>query len=1074
MQHAAEALVVPEPRIAPRLPVMDAEDLDGDRIQDTLQAELARAHASGQDSREPLAVELVFDRPVTVAQQRAFESAGGRIVHMYRAVAYGFSGSLPRGAMPDMARALGRSLIAITGDDALSAQLDQATRNGRVRPIWASGFAGSAAGYVGTSDITIAIVDSGVDATHTDLAGRMAYFHDYSPDAEPSARDVAGHGTFVAGIALGSGAAAGLGGGALTYTQSGDESAIGGQGEIYPAYFGAGTSTIAMHAQWLGGGSATLMWLGGTYGASPATFSLVGAPVSGSSALDWSQSVSFSSHKFSAYLQPMSVGSVTRYAVSVAIANYPAATDLAPVLRGVCPACRWAGLKVFSNAFVGSSLALAAALDDAAALADTHSIKVLSMSIGTSVANSALLAKVESVVQNGIVVVVAIGNAGPSGAIGGVARATSALTVGASNDDNALTEYTSLGVAAGSGQTMKPDLLAPGGSVYGSSILSTDTNEGDGATTDLNDLVANDYTPSHGTSAAAPFAAGAAALLIDALQQHGLTWSWDSNALPLRIKTLLCATATETGAAREGGVQSPVLGRDASPKDTSEGYGILNPDAAIEAATLPFNGTLVGSSPGGRDDRRAWARSVELSAGTTVSATLSMDAALDVDVYLYRATPDALTEPVILAASAHAGGGVAEALEYTSSSDQSGFLVVKRVLGSGAFSLSGSSRVCGDGVLDSGEECDDSNRRDGDCCSSACELESDGSDCQSPDLCMLGQTCSAGSCAGGTPKLCSASDDCHLPGSCDPDTGACSDPEQSDGHGCDDDNACTLGDHCQQGACIGASSVTCSTDELCQQSSCNPGTGQCQLSNLSDGTACDDGDLCLTDQRCEGGACTGTPRICIPADDCHEVVSCSSSRGCVFAALDDTACDDGDACTQADRCNHGHCSGEQVSCPSADPCLIGACNADSGACETSPRPDGTACDDGNACTRTDQCQAGHCTPREVASCHPSDSCHLAGTCDPSTGSCSNPERPDAGSECNHSTATAGADASASPTEAGAPAGDDPNPGHATRAAASNSKSGCSVLATNDPLASWSPWLATWLVAARRTRRARRT
>jgi len=47
-----------------------------------------------------------------------------------------------------------------------------ATQTGRVRPVWANGFAGSN-GYDGDSSISIAIIDTGVDDSHTDLADVM-------------------------------------------------------------------------------------------------------------------------------------------------------------------------------------------------------------------------------------------------------------------------------------------------------------------------------------------------------------------------------------------------------------------------------------------------------------------------------------------------------------------------------------------------------------------------------------------------------------------------------------------------------------------------------------------------------------------------------------------------------------------------------------------------------------------------------------------------------------------------------------------------------------------------------------
>ena len=73
---------------------------------------------------------------------------------------------------------------------------------------------------------------------------------------------------------------------------------------------------------------------------------------------------------------------------------------------------------------------------------------------------------------------------------------------------------------------------------------------------------------------------------------------------------------------------------------------------------------------------------------------------------------------------------------------------------------------------------------------------------------------------------------------------------------------------------------------------------------------------------------------------------------------------------------------------------------------------GTGCSDGNPCTQNDTCQGGFCAAGAPVVCGPLDACHVAGTCDPGTGLCSNPAGNN-GSACDDGNAcTAGTTCSA--------------------------------------------------------------
>src|SRR5262249_35827168 len=154
-----------------------------------------------------------------------------------------------------------------------------------------------------------------------------------------------------------------------------------------------------------------------------------------------------------------------------------------------------------------------------------------------------------------------------------------------------------------------------------------------------------------------------------------------------------------------------------------------------------------------------------------------------------------------------------------------------------------------------------------------------------------------------------------------------------------------------------------------------------------------------TVDTCQAGACTGgSPVVCAAGDACHEAGACNPETGqCAMVPKPNgTACSDGNACTRNDVCQAGTCvPGAPVECGAGDAGHeAGVCNPENGQCVTATKPDGTRCNDGNACTQSDTCQAGACVGANPITCQPSDACHAAGTCDPSTGMCSNPAKPE--------------------------------------------------------------------------------
>lgn len=88
-----------------------------------------------------------------------------------------------------------------------------------------------------------------------------------------------------------------------------------------------------------------------------------------------------------------------------------------------------------------------------------------------------------------------------------------------------------------------------------------------------------------------------------------------------------------------------------------------------------------------------------------------------------------------------------------------------------------------------------------------------------------------------------------------------------------------------------------------------------------------------------------------------------------------------------------------VTCTALDSCHVaGTCNPTTGVCDNPAAPAGVACNDANACTTGDACDgAGTCAGATV-SCAPPGACQLAGVCDPQSGACSYAAAPD-GTPC---------------------------------------------------------------------------
>lgn len=146
-----------------------------------------------------------------------------------------------------------------------------------------------------------------------------------------------------------------------------------------------------------------------------------------------------------------------------------------------------------------------------------------------------------------------------------------------------------------------------------------------------------------------------------------------------------------------------------------------------------------------------------------------------------------------------------------------------------------------------------------------------------------------------------------------------------------------------------------------------------------------------------GGTGGGTvPETCTDASECSALSgpctegACEEGK-CVASPTNDFgACDDGNLCTQSDQCNSGKCVGVPKSCGQAPPCKIEACNPATGACEEMPGDDGAQCDDDDPCTYFGTCNNGTCSKGAAIDCSFLNSDCAVGFCDPVIGCTTKP------------------------------------------------------------------------------------
>jgi serine protease AprX len=279
---------------------------------------------------------------------------------------------------------------------------------------------------------------------------------------------------------------------------------------------------------------------------------------------------------------------------------------------GIAPKANIINLRVLDANGAGTDSQVIAAIQRAVQLKATYNIRIINLSLGRNVFESAALdplcQAVESAWKAGIIVVAAAGNAGRDNSLGTLGYATiqapgndaQIITVGATKTngtptrlDDYVASYSSKGPTL-LDHVVKPDLVAPGNRIVSlaapSSLLSslTSLNVQPITTCVLNLLglktcttgASGKYLRLSGTSMATPVVAGAAALMLQK----------DPTLTPDAVKARMMKTAWKGYPQSSWGYDAGGVGYLSQYDVFTIGAGYLDVDAALQSTDTASGG----------------------------------------------------------------------------------------------------------------------------------------------------------------------------------------------------------------------------------------------------------------------------------------------------------------------------------------------------------------------------------------------------------------------------------------------------------------------------------------------------
>ena len=601
-------------------------------------------------------------------------------------------------------------ILGIKEDCESSSNMVESLRNVGVFPAVHADY-----GLKGDSNMSVAVLDRGVDDSHPALSGSLIFWKDFSVNNYSTPTDPVGHGTAVSSLIIGRpfNTTDGVGRQVVSNVENYDwPNSILEKNKEYIWYTGGYNITaegeISYTASWSRKDSITGVEIlkycittnNGTYLAN------VSSPLQNTN-----YTVSFNLTQ--EHLGIIKVGYVFRRINDTTYSSYILHSETHIPFNythehtnftGVAPNVNLVGLRVVYESDILQ------AIEWLLNNSKSFNIAIACMSFGIN--SNAVHIAVRSLVEHGIVVVAAAGNEINSTNLAGSLANTpgsvaEAISVGATTNNNSLTSYSANGGVSISGNTSKPDIVAPGGEFsykYESTypLLLPDSNHGDfireipqGINNPLlydllPDRFPNDLAYYSGTSFSAPIVAGAALLM---METDGGMDSWQyKKPKVMEIKARLLMTAAETGQSRLFyPSMSPSV--DRGGKDVHEGYGLLNVKAAVDtyrnqiSSNSSHSGYLTSPKYQIFNISNVWAARMNFRTDKYYDFILTTNSSADFDIYIYEANGNQYGDPILLDKKATIGLGLNESMRFNVDSNKTAIITVKCLNGSGDFQL---------------------------------------------------------------------------------------------------------------------------------------------------------------------------------------------------------------------------------------------------------------------------------------------------------------------------------------------------------------------------------------------------